>query len=202
MAVLSVAARATVITAARSGTQPGVDRQPRDRHAIDVDGHEVLLDRASLPQSTLTGRFGAQSEKLEDAVRDLRRKGFLPADLEAMQQGGRATADATLTGTLSSPRLEARLTADSLTLGGVEQVRAEAQVRLEGRAVEITRMTAEASGNGRRKAATAGSGRSISPWTRDSTGQRSSLLRSRPSGGHQGRSSSRGGWTDRRPIRG
>ena len=53
----------------------------------------------------------------------------------------------TLTGTLSSPRLEARLTADSLTLGGVEQVRAEAQVRLEGRAVEITRMTAEASGN-------------------------------------------------------
>ena len=55
--------------------------------------------------------------------------------------------DATLSGTLSSPRVEARLTADSLTLGGVEHVRAEAQVRLEGRAVEVTRMTAEASGN-------------------------------------------------------
>ena len=80
-------------------------------------------------------------------MRDLRRKGFLPADFEAVLQGGRATADATLTGTLASPRLEARLTADSLTLGGVEQVRGEAQVRLEGRAVEITRMTAEASGN-------------------------------------------------------
>ena len=80
-------------------------------------------------------------------MRDLRRNGFLPADLEAVLQGGRATADATLTGTLASPRLEARLTADSLALGGVEQVRGEAQVRLEGRAVEITRMTAEGSGN-------------------------------------------------------
>ena len=58
-----------------------------------------------------------------------------PSALEAVLQGGRATADATLTGTLASPRLEARLTADSLTLGGVQQVRGEAQVRLDGRAV-------------------------------------------------------------------
>ena len=107
----------------------------------------VLLDRAGLPQSTVTGRFGARSAKLEGAMRDLRQKGFLPANLEAVLQGGRATVDGSLTGTLSSPRLEARLSADSLTLGGVEHVRAEAQVRLEGRAVEISRMTAEASGN-------------------------------------------------------
>ena len=107
----------------------------------------VVLDRASLAQSTLTGRFGAQSANVKDAMRDLQRNGFLPADLEAVLQAGRATADATLTGTLASPRLEARLTADSLALGGIEQVRGEAQVRLQGRAVEITRMTAEASGN-------------------------------------------------------
>ena len=151
MAVLNAAApRATIATVDATGERGRWRVQSRG--ALEGDTSlaadiSVLLDRASLPQSTLTGRFGAQSAKLEDAVRDLRRKGFLPADLEAVLQGGRATADATLTGTLSSPRLEARLTADSLTLGGVEQVRAEAQVRLEGRAVEITRMTAEASGN-------------------------------------------------------
>ena len=151
MAVLTAAApRATIATVDATGERGRWRVQSRG--ALEGDTSlaadiSVLLDRASLPQSTLTGRFGAQSAKLEDAVRDLRRKGFLPADFEAMLQGGRATADATLTGTLSSPRLEARLTADSLTLGGVEQVRAEAQVRLEGRAVEITRMTAEASGN-------------------------------------------------------
>ena len=151
MAVLNAAApRATIATVDATGERGRWRVQSRG--ALEGDTSlaadiSVLLDRASLPQSTLTGRFGAQSAKLEDAVRDLRRKGFLPADLEAMLQGGRATADATLTGTLASPRLEARLTADSLTLGGVEQVRGEAQVRLEGRAVEITRMTAEASGN-------------------------------------------------------
>src|SRR5688572_14339019 len=107
----------------------------------------VLLNRASLPQSTVSGRFGARSATLEGAVRDLRQKGFLPANLEGVLQGGRAIADGSLTGTLSSPRLEAQLNADSLTLGGVEHVRAEAQVRLQGRTIEITRMTAEASGN-------------------------------------------------------
>ena len=151
MAVLNAAApRATIATAEATG-----DRgrwSVHSRGALEGDTSlagdiSVLLDRASLPQSTLNGRFGARSAKLEDAVRDLRRKELLPADIEAVLQGGRATADATLTGTLASPRLEARLTADSLTLGGVQQVRGEAQVRLEGRAVEITRMTAEASGN-------------------------------------------------------
>ena len=96
----------------------------------------VLLDRASLLQSTLAGHFGAQSAKLEDAMRDLRRQGLLPTDLDGVLQGGRATADATLAGTLAAPRLEARLTAESLTLGGVEQIRGEAQVRIDGRAIE------------------------------------------------------------------
>ena len=107
----------------------------------------VLLDRATLPHSTVSGRFGARSSTLDAAVRDLRRKGLLPADVAAVLQGGRATAEGSLSGTLSSPRLEARLSADSLTLGGIEDVRAEAHVRLEGPAIEITRMTAEASGN-------------------------------------------------------
>jgi hypothetical protein len=124
----------------------------QSRAALDGDTSlaadiSVLLDRVNLPQSTVSGRFGARSATLESAVRDLRRNGFLPADFGAVLQGGRATAEGLLTGTLSSPRLEARLSADSLTLGGVEHVRAEAQVRLEGRAVEITRMRAEASGN-------------------------------------------------------
>ena len=151
MAVLNAAApRATIATVDATGERGRWS--VHSRGALEGDTSlagdiSVLLDRASLPQSTLTGRFGARSAKLEDAVRDLRRKGFLPAEIEAVLQGGRATADATLTGTLASPRLEARLTADSLTLGGVEHVRGEAQVRLEGRAVEITRMTAEASGN-------------------------------------------------------
>ena len=114
------------------------------RFAADVS---VLLDRASLPHSTLAGRFSLQSANLERAARDLQRKAVVPAGFEAMLRGGRATADGSLAGTLSSPRVEAILTADSLTLGGVEHVRAEAQVRLDGRAVEITRMTAEASGN-------------------------------------------------------
>jgi autotransporter translocation and assembly factor TamB len=142
--------RAAIVTADATGARGRWRVQSRG--ALEGDTSlaadiSVVLDRASLPQSTLTGRFGTQSAKLEDAVRDLRRKGFLPADLEAVLQGGRATADATLTGTLSSPRLEARLTADSLALGGIEQVRGQAQVRLQGRAVEITRMTAEGSGN-------------------------------------------------------
>ena len=148
MAVLNVAApRATIATVDATGERGRW--RVHSRGALEGDTSvaadiSVVLDRASLPQSTLTGRFGAQSANLEDAMRDLRRNGFLPADLEAVLQAGRATADATLTGTLASPRLEARLTADSLALGGVEQVRGEAQVRLEGRAVEITRMTAEA----------------------------------------------------------
>ena len=151
MAVLNVAApRATIATVDATGERGRW--RVHSRGALEGDTSvaadiSVVLDRASLPQSTVTGRFGAQSANLKDAVRDLQRNGFLPADLEAVLQAGRATADATLTGTLASPRLEARLTADSLALGGVEQVRGEAQVRLEGRAVEITRMTAEASGN-------------------------------------------------------
>ena len=151
MAVLNPAApRAAIATVDATGERGRW--RVHARGAIEGDTSldadiSVLLDRASLRQSTLAGRFGARSAKLEDAVRDLRRQGLLPADLEAVLQGGRATAHATLTGTLALPRLEARLTADSLTLGGVEQVRAEAQVCLEGRAVEITRMTAEASGN-------------------------------------------------------
>ncbi|HZA36645.1 MAG TPA: hypothetical protein VE505_17035, partial [Vicinamibacterales bacterium] len=151
MAVLNPAApRATIATVDAIGE--GGRWTVHSRGALEGDTRvaadiSVLLDRASLRQSTVAGRFGAQSAKLDDAVRDLRRQGLLPADLEAVLHGGRATADATLTGTLASPQLEATLTADSLTLAGVEQVRGEAQVRLDGRAVEITRMTAEASGN-------------------------------------------------------
>ena len=120
----------------------------------------VVLARASLAESSLSGRVRAQSAHLEDALRDLRRNGFLSADLETVLHGGRATAAATITGTLASPRLEARLAADSLALGRVEQVRAEAEVRLAGRAVEITRMTADAPGNHLelRGTATAGNG--------------------------------------------
>ena len=131
MAVLNAAApRATIATVDATGE--GGRWRVQSRGAFEGDTSlaadiSVLLDRASLPQSTLTGRVGAQSAKLEDAMRDLRRKGFLPADLETVLQGGRATVDARLTGTLASPRLEARFTADSLTLGGVEQVRGEAQ---------------------------------------------------------------------------
>jgi outer membrane protein insertion porin family len=151
MAVLNAAAPgATIATVDATGERRRWTVHSRGALEGDTSlagDFSVILDRASLLQSTLTGRFGAQTAKLEDAVRDLRRQGLLPADLEAVLQGGRAAADATLTGTLASPRLEASLTADSLTLGGVEQVRGEAQVRLEGRAVEITRMTAEASGN-------------------------------------------------------
>ena len=151
MAVLNVAApRATIATADATGERGRWRVQSRG--ALEGDTSvaadiSVVLDRASLAQSTLTGRIGAQSANLKDAMRDLQRNGFLPADLAAVLHAGRATADATLTGTLASPRLEARLTADSLALGGIEQVRGEAQVRLQGRAVEITRMTAEGSGN-------------------------------------------------------
>ena len=151
MAVLNAASpRATISTVDAAGERGRWRVQSRG--ALEGDTSlaadvSVVLDPASLPHSTLTGRFSAQSANLADAVRDLRRKGFLPADLEAVLQAGRATADATVTGTLASPRVEARLTADSLALGGVEQIRAEAQVRLDGRAVEVTRMTAEASGN-------------------------------------------------------
>jgi len=151
MAVLNPATPRTTIATVDAAGERGRWRV-HSRGALEGDTSfaadiSVLLDRASLLQSTLAGRFGAQSAKLEDAVRDLRRRGLLPADLAAVLHGGRATAHATLTGTVVSPRLEAMLTADSLILGGVEQVRGEAQVHLDGRAVEITRMTAEASGN-------------------------------------------------------
>ena len=107
----------------------------------------VVLAGASLSQSTLAGRVGARSEQLADALRDLRRNGLLPADSDQVLRGGRATAAATVTGTLASPRVEAMLSADSLALGSVEQVHAEAQIRLAGRTLEITRLTAEGSGN-------------------------------------------------------
>ena len=112
--------------------------------AADVS---VVLDQTNLTQSTIAGRLGVRSENLEEAVRELRRQAVLPPTVEAVLQGGRAAAEATLSGTLAAPRLEARLTASSLTLAGVEQVRGEAQVRLAGGAIDITRMTAEASGN-------------------------------------------------------
>ena len=122
------------------------------RGALDGDTSvagdvSVHIDHAGLWQSTLAGHFDARSAKLEDAMRDLRRQGLLPVDLDGVLKEGRATADATLGGTLAAPRLEARLTAESLALGGVDQIRGEARVRLDGRAIEITRMTAEASGN-------------------------------------------------------
>ena len=107
----------------------------------------LLLDRASLLQSTLAGHFGAQSSKVGDAMRDLRRQGLLATDLDGVMRGGRATVDATLAGTLAAPRLDGKLTADSLTIAGVEHIHGEAQVRIDGRTIEITRMTAESFGN-------------------------------------------------------
>ncbi len=162
-------ARATIATVDASGERGRWSVQLRG--AVEGDTSvaadiSVLLDRASLPQSTLAGRFGAQSAKLEDAMRDLRRQGWLPADLEGVLQGGRATADATLAGTLASPRLDARLTAESLTLGGVEQIRGEAQVRLDGRAIEITRMTAEAFRQSSRRSRYGDGGRRSDPSQR------------------------------------
>ena len=141
MAVLNAAApRATIATVDATGERGRWS--VRSRGALEGDtslAADIGAPQSDEPaQSTLNGRFGVQSAKLEDAVRDLQRKGFLSADLEAVLQGGRTTADATLTGTLALPRLEARLTADSLALRGVQQVRGEAQVRLEGRTVEIT----------------------------------------------------------------
>ena len=151
MAVLNpTTARTTIATVDAAG-----DRgrwRVRARGALEggtsvASDISVALDSVSVQQSTLAGRIAGQSAKLDHAARDLRRQGLLPADVEAVLRGGRATVEAALTGTLSSPRLEATLTADSLTLGGVEHVRGEAQVRLEGATLEIIRMSAEASGN-------------------------------------------------------
>ena len=151
MAILNpVAPRATIATMDATGERG----RWRVHSRATLDGGtsltgdiSVILDRTSLPQSTITGHVSARSARLDDALRDLRLKGLLPGHLDALPQAGGATVDATLAGTFALPRGEAKLTADSLTLSGVEHVRAETEVRFVGRAVEITRMRAEASGN-------------------------------------------------------
>ena len=107
----------------------------------------VVVDPETLSQSTIDGHVAARSADVAEALRHLRRRGLLGSNFEAVVRRGRATVDAKLTGTLAAPRLEARLTADSFALAGLEEVHAEALARFEGRAVEISRMTAEASGN-------------------------------------------------------
>jgi outer membrane protein insertion porin family len=106
----------------------------------------VVVDPDTVSRSTLDGRATAQSADLATALGDLRRRGFSWANVEALR-GGRAAADAVLTGTLASPRLQANVTADSVALAGIDQVRTEAQVRVDGRSIQISRMIAEASGN-------------------------------------------------------
>ena len=106
----------------------------------------VVVDPDTVSRSTLDGRATAQSENLAAALGDLRHRGFSSASVEALR-GGRAAAHAVLTGTLASPRLQANVTADSVAIAGLDQVRTEAQVRVDGRSIEISRMIAEASGN-------------------------------------------------------
>jgi outer membrane protein assembly factor BamA/autotransporter translocation and assembly factor TamB len=107
----------------------------------------VAVDPETLSRSTIDGHVAARSADVAEALRHLRRRGWLGSNFEAVVRRGRATVDAKLTGTLAAPRLEASLTADSFALAGLEEVHAEALARFEGRAVEISRMTAEASGN-------------------------------------------------------
>ncbi len=107
----------------------------------------VVVDPETLSRSTIDGHVAARSADVAEALRHLRRRGLLGSNFEAAVRRGRATVDAKLTGTLAAPRLEASLTADSFALAGLEEVHAEVLARFEGRAVEISRMTAEASGN-------------------------------------------------------
>jgi hypothetical protein len=79
----------------------------------------VVVDPAMLTRSTIDGRVAAQSANLAAALLDLRRRGLSSANDGESLGGGRATADATLTGTLARPRLQARLAAESLTLPGL-----------------------------------------------------------------------------------
>jgi outer membrane protein insertion porin family len=107
----------------------------------------VVVDPETLSRSTIDGHVAARSADVAEALRHLRRRGLLGSNVEGVVRRGRATVDAKLTGTLAAPRLEASLTADSFALAGLEDVHAEALARVEGRAVEISRMTAEVSGN-------------------------------------------------------
>ena len=121
------------------GTLPGDTRADTDM--------SLVVDATTLSHSKIDGRVVVQSANLPAALRELRRRGVALENVEPAFLGGRVTADATLAGTLASPRLVASATADSLAIAGIEQIRAEAQVRVEGRSVSIARMTVESSTN-------------------------------------------------------
>ncbi|HEU4927887.1 MAG TPA: hypothetical protein VFT24_12585, partial [Vicinamibacterales bacterium] len=107
----------------------------------------LSVDPTTLSRSRVDGHVVVASADLSAAVRDLGRRGLAWENVEHAFRGGRVTADATLAGTLASPYLEASATADSLTIGGIEEVRIDAQVRLQGRSMSISRVTVESSSN-------------------------------------------------------
>ena len=113
---------------------------------VDAD-MSLVVDATTLSHSKVDGRVVVQSANLSAALRDLGRRGVALENVGSAFLGGRVTAEATLAGTLALPRLAVTATADSLAIAGIDQVRAEAQVRVEGRSASISRMTVESSTN-------------------------------------------------------
>ena len=107
----------------------------------------ITVDPATLSLSTLGGRMRVRSADVTAALRDLRRRGFSWADVADRITHGRATAEATLTGTLARPRVELSVSADSFSIAGIDRAHGEALIHVDGPSVDVVRMTAEASGN-------------------------------------------------------
>ena len=132
----------------------GADRRWTLRHRGTLAGDTgtatdlvIVLDPTALSRSTIGGRVEARSASLAEALLDLRRRGIAWANVGEAVRGGRGTLDGTVAGTVTSPRLEANVSADALTIAGIDEVRLDAQVLVDERSIGITRMTAESPGN-------------------------------------------------------
>lgn len=131
----------------RGGRWIGRQRVALPGHTSVAADMSLAVDPLTLSRSRLDGHLVMQSADASAALRALGRLGMAMKGVERAFAGGRVTADATLAGTLGSPRIDAIATADSLAIGAIEGLRAETHVRLEGRSLAIARMTVESSGN-------------------------------------------------------
>ena len=107
----------------------------------------ITIAPGALSNSTIEGRVGLRAVDVTAAARDLRRRGFTTFDLPDRVERGRAAADATVSGTLGRPRVTVDASADSLAVAGLGDVSAEASLRADGPAIDVTRITAHAAGN-------------------------------------------------------